>query len=84
LTFNDVELHCIAFGDLFSLSPLTTPGTDALNFLGNVQYLGGTQSANTAISSTNIVTGNYTTRISTLKTLMQRIMQSGVQVTLIQ
>ena len=78
------RVHAIAFGDLFSISPLTTPGVDALNFLGTVQFKGKTQSTNTAISSTNIVTGDYSTRIDTLKNLMQRIMQSGIQVTLIQ
>ncbi len=78
------RVHAIAFGDLFSISPLTTPGQAALNFLGTVQYKGKTQSTNTAISSTNIVTGDYSTRIDTLKNLMQRIMQSGIQVTLIQ
>jgi hypothetical protein len=78
------RIHAIAFGDLFSISPLTTPGQDALDFLGTVQFKGKTQATNTAIGSTNIVTGDYTTRIDTLKSLMQRIMQSGIQVTLIQ
>lgn len=78
------RVHAIAFGDLFSISPLTTPGQAALDFLGTVQFKGKTQSTNTAISSTNIVTGDYSTRIDTLKNLMQRIMQSGIQVTLIQ
>jgi len=78
------RVHAIAFGDLFSISPLTTPGQAALNFLGTVQFKGKTQSTNTAIGSSNIITGDYSTRIDTLKNLMQRIMQSGIQVTLIQ
>jgi hypothetical protein len=78
------RVHAIAFGDLFSISPLTTPGGDALDFLGTVQYKGKTQATDTRIAASNIVTGDYSTRINTLKALMQRIMQSGIQVTLIE
>ena len=40
--------------------------------------------SDTGIPSYQIITGTYTTRISNLRTALERILQSGVQVTLIE
>jgi Flp pilus assembly protein TadG len=79
------RVFAIGFGDLFSISPPTTSATSARAFLLNVQKAGGTSAAaDTALPAGHIITGPYQTRIDNLKDTLQRIMQSGVQVTLIQ
>jgi Putative Flp pilus-assembly TadE/G-like len=76
------RIHAIAFGDLFQTS--TTLETTAMTFLANMQIKGNTSPAGTTtIESYKIITGNYNTRIDNIKTAFERIMQSGVQVTLI-
>jgi len=78
-------VFAIGFGDLFSISPPTSSATSALQFLLNVQKAGGTSAASeTALPAGHIITGPYQTRIDNLRTTLERIMQSGVQVTLIQ
>jgi hypothetical protein len=78
-----VRVHAIGFGDLFQFS--TTRTQQALSFLLQVQQIGGTSAASdTSIQSYKIVTGSFQTRIDNLRQAMQRIMQSGVQVSLIQ
>jgi Flp pilus assembly protein TadG len=79
------RVFAIGFGDLFAISPPTTSATDARTFLLNVQKAGGTSAAtDTALPPGHIITGPYQTRIDNLKSTLERIMQSGVQVTLIQ
>lgn len=79
------RVFAIGFGDLFAISPPTVAATDAKTFLLNVQKAGGTSAATeTALPAGHIITGTYQTRIDNLKDTLQRIMQSGVQVTLIQ
>ncbi len=81
-TRTPARVHAIAFGDLFETT--TTQKTTALQFLANVQIQGKTQAAGaTSPESYKIIIGDYTTRIDTLRTAFERIMQSGVQVTLI-
>jgi Putative Flp pilus-assembly TadE/G-like len=77
------RVHAIAFGDLFET---TGPEpTAALNFVLNVQQNGNTSSStDTSIESYKIITGDYNTRIANLQQALQRIMQSGIQVSLIQ
>ncbi len=79
------RVFAIGFGDLFAITPATASATSARNFLLNVQKAGGTSAATeTALPPGHIITGTYQTRIDNLKDTLQRIMQSGVQVTLIQ
>jgi hypothetical protein len=78
-----VRVHAIGFGDLFQFS--TTRTAQALSFLLQVQQIGGTSAAtDTSIQSYKIITGTYQTRIDNLRLALQLIMQSGVQVSLIQ
>jgi hypothetical protein len=79
---NKARVHSIAFGDLFEI---TGPEqTAALNFVLNVQKNGNTSSSSdTSIESYKIITGDYNTRITNLQQALQRIMQSGIQISLI-
>ncbi len=81
-TRNPARIHTIAFGELFeSSSSMKTP---ALNFLLGIQKAGNTSSASaTSIESYKIITGDYNTRIETIRQAFEHIMQSGVQVSLI-
>jgi hypothetical protein len=80
-------VYPIAFGDLFdsSLAPNATFRTTALQFLANVAYYGNTgTSGATSPPSGQVITGDYSTRISLLQTCFQDIFQSGVTVALIE
>jgi hypothetical protein len=79
-------IYPIGFGDLFGITPEPSSATSAKTFLRNVQNARGigVTPATDALPAGNIITGPYTTRIDTLKSTLERIMQSGVQVTLIQ
>jgi Flp pilus assembly protein TadG len=80
---NKARVHSIAFGDLFETTNSTR--TAALAFLLRVQKAGNTSaSSDTSIETYKIITGDYTTRITNLKQAFERIMQSGIQVSLIQ
>jgi hypothetical protein len=75
------RVYAIGFGDIFS----TTAGPNAASFLLDVQKRGNTSaSTDTAMPSHQIITGSYQTRIDNLRTALERIVQSGVQVTLIE
>jgi Flp pilus assembly protein TadG len=77
------RVYSIGFGDLFS-SPSGLNG-DARSFLLEVQKRGGTSGpSDTAIPAYQIITGTYTERIDSLRTAFERILQSGVQVTLVE
>jgi hypothetical protein len=82
-TKNPARVHSIAFGDLFEVN--NTDSQAALAFVLNVQKNGNTSSSSdTSIESYKIITGDYNTRITNLQQAFQRIMQSGIQVSLIQ
>ena len=75
------RVYAIGFGDIFS----TGAGPTAEAFLLNVQKRGGTSPASaTNMPTAQIITGPYQTRIDNLRTALQTICQSGVQVTLIE
>lgn len=75
------RVYAIGFGDIFS----TTSGATAKTFLLNIQQAGNTSaSTDTSIPSYQIITGTYSDRISNLRTGLERILQGGVQVTLIE
>ncbi|MBX9585389.1 MAG: hypothetical protein K2X87_34205, partial [Gemmataceae bacterium] len=81
------KVYPIGFGDLFdaTLAPDATFRPTALQFLANVGVAGGTVSAGATSPPPNqIITGSYANRISTLRTCLQQIFQSGVSVTLIE
>lgn len=75
------RVHAIAFGDLFETN--TSTKTTALNFLTNVQINGKTTPTGGSLESYKIIVGDYNTRIENLRVAFERIMQGGVQVTLI-
>ena len=78
-----VRVHAIGFGDLFQTTSQSKD--DALDFLLSVQKAGNTSASTaTSIESYKIITGDYQTRIDNIRTAFERIMQSGVQVSLIQ
>ena len=78
------KVYAIGFGDLFS-TPSATFQPQARAFLLNVQQHGGTSAAaDTGIPPAQIITGPYQGRIDSLRTCLERIFQSGVQVTLIE
>jgi Flp pilus assembly protein TadG len=75
------RVYAIGFGDIFS----TSAGPTAASFLLGIQKRGNTSaSTDTAIPAHQIITGTYQTRIDNLRTALERIVQSGVQVTLIE
>jgi hypothetical protein len=75
------RVYAIGFGDIFS----TGAGPAAEAFLLNVQKRGGTSPASaTAMPATQVITGPYQARIDNLRSALERICQSGVQVTLIE
>ncbi len=78
------RVYAIGFGDLFS-TPTASQHANARAFLLNVQKRGGTSEASaSALPAEHIITGSFPTRISNLRTTLERILQGGVQVTLIE
>ena len=75
------RVHAIAFGDLFETNSQTS--IDALAFLLRVQKAGKTLApGDSAIESYKVITGDYNTRIDHIRQALERIMQSGIQVSL--
>ncbi len=82
-----VRVYPIGFGDIFDpvAAPNATFRPTALQFLANIAAAGGTGvSGATTITSNQIITGPYATRIANLQSCLQQIFQSGVSVTLVQ
>lgn len=85
LANSPARVYSIAFGDLFEPTSTASQKSNASNFLLTVQKYAGTSDwADTSLPSDQIITGNYSTRISLLRSSLERIFQSGVQVTLIE
>ncbi len=86
------RVYPIAFGDIFTgyngtyASLSSTQAQDAVKFLTRTGQLGNTVpwNASATLPTTSVITGDYGTRINNMKSTLERIMQSGVQVTLIQ
>lgn len=79
------RLHALAFGELFEPTTNSTSKTSALRFLLDFQRVGGTSTlSDTSIEPYKIITGDADTRIDKIRQALERIMQSGVQVALIQ
>ncbi|MBX3397134.1 MAG: hypothetical protein KF873_00215 [Gemmataceae bacterium] len=77
------RVYPVGFGDLFSSN--SSYKASALNFLQNAAYLGQTSdSAASPLPANQIIIGTAEQRIEALRSTFERIMQSGVQVTLIE
>jgi hypothetical protein len=87
-TRNPARVHAIAFGNLFE-SGSSLRGT-ALDFLAQIQVAGNTSPSGTdgagyeATEPYKLIIGDSNTRIDKIRQALERIMQSGVQVSLIQ
>jgi len=82
---NPARVHALAFGQLFEPSTTSDVKTRALEFLRNMQIAGQTSPPGaSSIESYKIITGTYTQRIAKIKEAMERIMQGGVNVALIE
>ena len=97
---NPARVHAIAFGELFEASTPSAMQPAALRFLAAVQIDGKTtptpsangwdtdsldyQSLYVDREPYKIIVGNYEERIEKLRYAMERIMQGGIQVALIQ
>jgi Flp pilus assembly protein TadG len=83
---NPARIHTLAFGYLFE--PTTASGlkTRALEFLRNVQFTSGQlpDASTGTIENYKIIVGTYDQRIDKIRQAFERIMQSGVQVALIE
>jgi hypothetical protein len=80
------RVHTLAFGYLFEDSTTSGLKTRALEFLRNVQLATGTPPDATTgtIESYKIIIGTYDQRISKIREAMERIMQGGIQIALIE
>jgi len=76
------RVYPIGFGDLFTTG--TTQEAGARTFLQDVGRRGNTLGPTDLLPATSIITGDYQTRIDNLRDTLERIMQSGVQVTLVE
>jgi Flp pilus assembly protein TadG len=79
-------VHTLAFGYLFEDSTTSNMKTLALEFLRNVQMAGGLAADPTTgnIEEYKRIVGPYDQRIDKLRDALQRIMQGGIQVALIE
>jgi hypothetical protein len=77
------RVYAIGFGDIFSTAQAGT----ATEFLLEVQKRGNTSRAADTVAdfpARQIITGPYQVRIANLRDALERILQSGVQVTLVE
>jgi hypothetical protein len=82
---NPVSVHSIAFGQLFETNSTSTGTAAAMDFLVKCQIKGMTSPAgSTTLSSEKIIVGNYNERIEKIRSAFERILQSGIQITLIE
>jgi Flp pilus assembly protein TadG len=84
-TRKPVLIHCIGFGTLFNADSTDPDKPYALQLLQDIQFRGKTQaSAADPLPSYKIVTGTPQQRIDKLRDAIGRIMQDGIQVSLIE
>ncbi|MBL8867541.1 MAG: hypothetical protein JNK93_18445 [Planctomycetia bacterium] len=80
---SDARVYPIAFGDLFSST--SSYKASALTFLQTVAFKGkSSDSASNPLPSYQVIIGTADQRVDALRTSFERILQSGVQVTLIE
>lgn len=80
------RVHTLAFGYLFEPTTNSILKTRALEFLRNIQMATGTPADSTTgtIESYKMIVGTYDERIARIREAMERIMQGGVQLALIE
>ena len=82
---NPVSVHSIAFGQLFETNSTSTGTAAAMDFLVKCQIKGNTSPTGaTTLNSEKIVIGNYNERIEKIRSAIERVLQSGIQITLIE
>jgi hypothetical protein len=96
---NPARVHCIAFGDLFESYSTSAMKAGALRFVCAVQIDGNTSPTPPGswdndtldynayylnLEPYKLITGDYNTRVDKIRQALERIMQGGVQVALIQ
>ena len=81
---NPVSVHSIAFGQLFETNSTSTGTAAAMDFLVKCQIKGNTSPAgSTTLNSEKIIIGNYNERIEKIRSAFERVLQSGIQITLV-
>ncbi|HEX3149051.1 MAG TPA: hypothetical protein VHR66_13300, partial [Gemmataceae bacterium] len=85
-TRSPARIHTLAFGYLFEDTTTSALKTRALEFLRNIQMTSGmpADATTNTIESYKMITGTYTQRIDKIRQAMERIMQGGIQVALIE
>jgi hypothetical protein len=80
------QVHTLAFGYLFEPTTTSILKTRALEFLRDIQMASGMPADATTgtIESYKMIIGTYDQRIDAIREAMERIMQSGIQVALIE
>lgn len=82
---NPVSVHSIAFGQLFETNSTSTGTAAAMDFLVQCQIKGMTSPAgSTTLNSEKIIIGTYTERIEKIRSAFERVLQSGIQITLVE
>jgi len=81
-----VMVHCIGYGTLFDPSNKSSGQTDALTFLQTIQYKGKTATSTdpATFPDSRRIYGTNQQRIDRIRQAFTEIMQSGVQVSLIE
>ena len=78
-------IHSLAFGTIFEPAAASPNKDPALAILQEVAFRGKTlASAGTALPNENRIIGNSDTRVTLLQAAFKRIMQDGVQVSLLE
>lgn len=79
------RVYPFGFGDMFTPECTSSFKPTALTFLQTIAYNGNTNTTtSTLLPTEQVITGNYATRISNLRIGLERCLQNGVQVTLIE
>jgi hypothetical protein len=79
------RVHTIGFGELFEPGNGSPVRTRALEFLRNLQIAGGASpEGTTSLEDYKVITGTAEQRIDKLRQALERIMQGGIQVALIE
>jgi Flp pilus assembly protein TadG len=82
---NPVSVHSIAFGQLFETNSTSTGKPAAMDFLVKCQIKGNTSpSGATTLNSEKMIIGTYNQRIEKIRSAFEKILQSGIQITLIE
>ena len=82
---NPVSVHSIAFGQLFETNSTSTGTPAAMDFLVKCQIKGNTSpSGATTLNSEKMIIGTYNQRIEKIRSAFEKVLQSGIQITLIE